>query len=161
MRSLVTPSIFSLAVCAAIKLGFCHVLANWKQGHYTIEHRHESDLFNCYLKHSKLASHSAATRLPPPLPSPASKTESIKICIFLCLPLLSCQSCFTCCHPMLSFICVRRKDLTSSVYNVHLARQIFHAHFEEEMKLSFNRMSTIIFGQTYYERGVAELHFLA
>lgn len=53
---------------------------------------------------------------------------------------------------MLSFICVRRKDLTSSVYNVHLARQIFHANFEEEMKLSFNRMSTIIFGQTYYER---------
>lgn len=42
--------------------------------------------------------------------------------------------------------------MTSSVYNVHLARQIFHANFEEEMKLSFNRMSTIIFGQTYYER---------
>ena len=90
-------------------------------------------------------------RWPPP-PLPASKTERIKICIFLCLPLLSCQSCFTCCHPMLSFICVRRKDLTSSVYSVHLARQIFHTNFEEEMKLSFNRMRTIIFGQTYYER---------
>lgn len=76
----------------------------------------------------KPASHSAGT--PPPTPPPASKTERIKICIFLCLPLLSCQSCFTCCHPMLSFICVRRKDLTSSVYNVHLARQIFHTNFE-------------------------------
>lgn len=97
----------------------------------------------------KLASHSAGTHLPA---TPASKTERIKICIFLCLPLLSCQSCFTCCHPMLSFICVRRKDLTSSVYNVHLARQIFHTNFEQEMKLSFSRMSNIIFGQTYDER---------
>lgn len=44
--------------------------------------------------------------------------------------------------------------MTSSVYNVHLARQIFHTNFEQEMKLSFNGMSNIIFGQTYYERGL-------
>lgn len=99
----------------------------------------------------KPTSHSVGT-YPPPTPTSASKRERIKICLFLCLPLLSCQSCFTCCHPMLSFICVRRKDLTSSVYNVHLARQIFHTNFEKEMKLSFNGMSNIIFGQTYYER---------
>lgn len=65
-----------------------------------------------------------------PAPGPASQTEKIKIGTFLCLPLQSCRSCFTCCHPMLSFICVRRKDLTSSVYNVHLARRIFHTNFE-------------------------------
>lgn len=65
-----------------------------------------------------------------PAPGPASPTEKIKIGTVLCLPLQSCRSCFTCCHPMLSFICVRRKDLTSSVYNVHLARRIFHTNFE-------------------------------
>lgn len=53
------------SLCHYKSWGFCHVLANWKQGHYTIENRHESDLFNCYLKHPKLASHSAAGRLPP------------------------------------------------------------------------------------------------
>lgn len=97
----------------------------------------------------QLASHPAGTHWSP---TPASQTERIKIRVFLCLPLLSPQSCFTCCHPTLSFIFGRRKDLTSSVYNVHLARQILHTNFESEMKLSFNRMSNIIFGQTDYER---------
>jgi hypothetical protein len=31
---------------------------------------------------------------------------------------------------VLPFICVRKKDLTSSVYNIHLARQIFQTNFE-------------------------------
>lgn len=61
---------------------------------------------------------------------PTPSQEGRKICISLLPTWLSCQCCFTCCHPMLSFICVRRGDLTSSVYNVHLARQIFHTKFE-------------------------------
>lgn len=45
---------------------------------------------------------------------------------------------------MLSFICVRREALTSWVYNVHLARQIFHAQFwAGEWNQSFNPTSNI------------------
>lgn len=157
MKSLATLPGSSSQFLLLWKLRFCCVLANWKPDHHRTESLDESD----FLPEAEPAGPSVGA---PTSPTPASKIDRIlNKRVLLCLPSLSYQSCFTFCHPTtLSFICVRRKDLTSSVYSVHLERQIFHTTFEWGNGTIFQGNEQHQFWtDLLWERGRRNFYFLA